>query len=31
MKGIAIMRSIDNLEKRGLVERKTVSCCKNNI
>ena len=27
----AIKRSIDNLEKKGLVERKVVSRCKNNI
>lgn len=27
----AIKRSIDNLEKKGLVERKMVSRCKNNI
>lgn len=27
----AIKRSIDNLEKKGLVERKMVSRCKNNV
>ena len=27
----AIKRSIDNLEKKGLVERRVVSRCKNNI